>query len=466
MNRPNFNLWPKRNERYIRLIMRITFGFIFCGVIVTLIMLVIRLNTPPVIPDETPSPQPIKIDKKYITLNSQDIQVRAVLQLLADFSGVNIVVSDSVIGTMTLHLHKLPWEQALDSVLIMQGLDKRKVGGVLLIEKIPAMPLDAIKSSIKKTKLAPMQFALMQVNYAKATDIAAMLTDKTNSLLSARGILSVDPRTNMIWVQDTAIQVKKIKSLIKRLDILNKQVIIEARIVNMTKNCENDLGVRFGSTMEGTSGVVVGTPALRHLNIDLGALPLEGSPAALGIALAKLNDHVLLDLELSALESEGRAQIIARPRLMTTNQHSAVIEAGEDIPYQESNLNGATSVAFKKAVLSLKVTPQITPDGKLLMDLLINQDSDSGRRVQGVPIIFTKALETNVLVNNGQTIVLGGIYKQDKNNTVVRVPFLGRLPIVGYLFSRKQIRTRNEELLIFITPRIISNNGEINKEVV
>ncbi|KTD22423.1 type IV pilus (Tfp) assembly protein PilQ [Legionella londiniensis] len=196
--------------------------------------------------------------------------------------------------------------------------------------------------------------------------------------------------------------------------------------------------------------------------MDLGALPITGSPGSIGIALAKLGNDVLLDLELSALESEGRAEIIASPRLMTTNQQAAVIESGEDIPYQEATSSGATAVAFKKAVLSLKVTPQITPDGKLLMDLQINQDSDSGRRVQGVPIIITKSIETNVLVNNGQTIVLGGIYRQDKNNNITRIPFLGELPIVGNLFTRSSARLTNEELLIFITPRIITNNLSIS----
>lgn len=463
---PNFNLRPVHTRFNILL------GILCCCLMMVIIILTIQLNKSSVKPLKKIKPLPVKVDRKFITLNYKDIQVRAVLQLLADFSGVNIVVSDSVTGHMTLQLHKLPWQQALDIILTMQGLDKRKIGNVLLIEKAPLIAVKPIELSDKKPKFPPMQFAFIQVNYAKATDIAAMLNDKNNSLLSKHGILSVDPRTNIIWVQDTGVQIAKIKSLIKQLDILNKQVIIEARIVNMAKNCENDLGVRFGlstttplNEVNEGSNIVVDASPLRHLNIDLSALPLEASPAAIGIALAKLNDHVLLDMELSALESEGRAQIIASPRLMTTNQHSAMIEAGEDIPYQETNLNGATSVAFKKAVLSLNVTPQITPDGKLLMDLLINQDSDSGRRVQGVPILFTKSLKTNVLVNDGQTIVLGGIYKKDKNNTVVMVPFLGKLPVVGYLFSRKQMRIRKEELLIFITPRIIRNNKKENKEV-
>ncbi len=323
-------------------------------------------------------------------------------------------------------------------------------------------------------KLAPIRSELLQINYAKAADIAVMLKDKTNSLMSERGTLSVDTRTNTIWLQDTGDKLDEIRELVNQLDIPVKQVVIEARIVNMTKDCAEDLGVRFGvskpshlsGTLEGANGLAQGTvpadvPIPDRLNVDLGALPVDGTPASIGIALAKLGGGVLLDLELSALQSEGRAEIIASPRLMTTNQQAAVIESGEDIPYQESTSSGATAVAFKKAVLSLKVTPQITPDGKLLMDLQINQDSDSGRRVQGVPIITTKSIATNVLVNNGQTIVLGGIYKQDKNNTVVRVPFFGQLPVVGNLFKRTSTSTRNEELLIFITPRIIANSLSI-----
>ncbi|AHE66712.1 type IV pilus secretin PilQ [Legionella oakridgensis] len=414
---------------------------------------------------------------KRISLNFQDIQIRAVLQLLAEFTGINIVVSNRVEGNITLRLNDVPWDQALDIILTTQGLDKRQVGNVILIDKadvFAARENEELQAQQAAKKLAPIRSELLQINYAKAADIATMLKDKDNSLLSDRGTLSVDTRTNTIWLQDTGAQIDEIRELVKQLDVPVKQVLIEARIVNVTKDCAEDIGVRFGvsrpthlsGTLEGANALAGGTPAAEvpipdRLNVDLGALPIDASPASVGIALAKLGNGVLLDLELSALESEGRAEIIASPRLMTTNQQAAVIESGEDIPYQEATSSGATAVAFKKAVLSLKVTPQITPDGKLLMDLQINQDSDSGRRVQGVPIILTKSIETNVLVNNGQTIVLGGIYKQDTNNSITRVPFLGELPVVGNLFSRSQARTNNEELLIFITPRIITNNLSI-----
>ena len=415
---------------------------------------------------------------KRISLNFQDIQVRAVLQLLADFTGVNVVVSDAVTGSITLRLNDVPWDQALDIILTTQGLDKRQLGNVMLIDKAAAFvarETESLKGQLAQKKLAPIRSELMQINYAKASDIATMLKDRANSLLSERGNLSVDVRTNTIWLQDTGAQIEIIRELVKQLDVPVKQVVIEARIVDMTKQCEEDLGVRWGvskpthlsGTLAGANQLAKGiapadvTPLAERLNLDLAALPLVGAPASIGIALAKLGDGVLLDLELSALESIGNAEIIASPRLMTTDRQSAVISSGEDIPYQQSTSSGATAVAFKQAVLSLKVTPQITPDGKLLMDLLINQDANSGQNVNGVPIILTKSIQTNVLVNNGQTIVLGGIYTQNKNNSITRIPFLGGLPYVGHLFSRTQTTNNNEELLIFITPRIITNNLSI-----
>lgn len=429
--------------------------------------------------------QQVKLKKrvflgKRISLNFQDIPVRAVLQLLADFTGINIVVSDAVSGNITLRLNDVPWDQALDIILTTQGLDKRQNGNILLIDKSAAFVArenEALKEQLAAKKLAPVRSELLQINYAKAADIATMLKDKSNSLLSERGTLSVDTRTNTIWLQDTDQQIEEVRKLVQQLDVAVKQVVIEARIVDISKQCEEDLGVRFGvskpthlsGTLSGANQLAQGvtpanvTPLADRLNVDLSALPTAGlgSPASIGIALAKLGDGILLDLELSALESIGNAQIIASPRLMTTNQQSATIQSGQDIPYQQATSSGATAVAFKKAVLSLKVTPQITPDNKLLMDLLITQDADSGQRVNGVPIILTKSIQTNVLVNNGQTIVLGGIYKQDKNNVITRVPFLGGLPLVGHLFSRTQTKGDNEELLIFITPRIITNNLSI-----
>ena len=411
--------------------------------------------------------------EKKISLNFKNIKIRTLLQLLAEHAHMNLVVSDSVTGSMTLQLNDVPWPEALDIILTTQGLAKRFVGRVVLIDKADLLverENAALMEQEAFKKMVPLHSALVQINYAKAVDLATMLNDKSNSLLSLRGAVSVDPRTNVLWLQDTEANIKKIKGVLQRLDIPIQQVVIEARIVALVKSCEDELGVRWGiSKQGGVSGTLAGAnqlkqgilpPLAERLNQDFSALPLAGlgAPASIGLAIAKLGNGILLDLELSALESEGRAEIIARPRLMTTNQQSAMIQSGEDIPYQQATSSGATAVSFKKAVLSLKVTPQITPDGQLLMDLLITQDADSLQRVNGVPIVTTKSIQTNVLVNNRQTIVLGGIYSRNKNDTITRVPFLGRLPIVGHFFSRKQTRLNNEELLIFITPRIITNN--------
>ncbi len=422
---------------------------------------------------------------KPISLNFQNIPIRSVLQLLADFTGINMVISDKVTGNITLRLNKTPWDQALDIILATNSLDKRQSGNVMWVA--PTIDLmkqerEQLKSQQEATNLAPLRSELLQLNYAKAVDMAALLKDKNTSLLSKRGAISVDVRTNTLWIQDTGAQIEEIRELIKRLDIPVRQVQIESRIVNVSREAIEDLGIRFGiskpqalsGSLSGANQIAQGvyaqnqtplastsnvTPFTDRLNVDLPALAVNA--ATVGLAVAKLGNGILLDLELSALESIDKAEIIASPRLMTVNQQPAMIESGEEIPYQESTSSGATAVAFKKAVLSLKVTPQITPDNKLLMELQINQDEPSGRVVNGVPAIATKQIQTNVLVENGQTVVLGGIYRQDKNNTLARVPLLGELPLVGSLFRNTRARIRNEELLIFITPRIITNSLSI-----
>lgn len=419
---------------------------------------------------------------KTISLNFQNIKLRALLQLMANFTGINIVVSDKVGGNISLRLHDIPWDQALDIILAARSLTKRKMGNVMLIA-----PVDEIIEFEKKefsvendlSSLVPLRIELLQINYAKATDIANLLRDQNAKLLSSRGSLSVDPRTNTIWIQDAQSQLEKVREFVRRLDVPVKQVLIEARIVNASKDFVRDLGIRFGISrphhlmgrlrdskqIVETSDSQENYPLSERLNLDLAAVPFSASPASVGIALAKLGNGILLDLELSALESEGKGEIIANPRLITTNQQAAVIESGEEIPYQEATLSGATAISFKKAVLSLKVTPQITPDSKILMDIHINQDLPSVKIFNGVPSILTKEIQTSVLINDGQTIVLGGIYKQDKYKALNRVPFLGELPVVGQLFRNNTTVVKNEELLIFITPRIITNNlSGITKE--
>lgn len=416
---------------------------------------------------------------KRISLNFQNISIRSVLQVLADFTGINMVVSDKVRGDITLRLNDIPWDQALEIILTTQGLDKLKTGNVMLIDtkvNLDSMEESKLKSEQIIAKLEPIRSDLLQINYAKAAELAILIKDKQNSLLSERGKISVDVRTNTIWIQDTGTKIEEVRELIKQLDIPVKQVLIEARIVEVTKDFSQDLGIRWGvsrpttlsGTLEGSNQMQQGitpanvTPLAKRLNLDLIATPANlAIPATVGVALARISDNILLDLELSALESEGLAELIASPRLITINQQAAVIDSGQEIPYQEATSSGATAVAFKKAVLSLKVIPQITPDNKILMDLQINQDTASSQTFNGVPAILTKEIQTKVLVNNGQTIVLGGIYTQNKNKSINRIPFLGQLPVVGVLFRNTQVNLKNDELLIFITPKIITNSLSI-----
>jgi type IV pilus assembly protein PilQ len=406
---------------------------------------------------------------KRISLNFQNISIRAVLQLLADFTQINIVVSDEVQGNITLRLNNIPWDQALDIILSTKGLVQRRLGHVILVNRKSSFDRSGDKSFKNKhinTHLEHMHAELIQIHYAKATDLVTLIKDQHSSMLSMQGKVNVDARTNTIWIQDRKAQVMQIRNLLQYLDVPVKQVLIEARIVQVTKDFAQDLGIRWGvskpsqisGSMAGTKHINQEIPIKDRLNLDLVAAPiLAASPASVGLALAQLGDNILLDLELSALESEGLAQLISSPRLITTNQKSAVIDSGQEIPYQESSINGATTVAFKKAVLSLKVTTQITPESKILIELKINQDTVlPNLTFNGVPTIATKEIQTEVLVNNGQTIVLGGIYQQDKSKTKIRVPFLGQLPILGNFFKNSQTTIKNDELLIFITPKIIA----------
>ncbi|GAB4393142.1 MAG: type IV pilus secretin PilQ [Gammaproteobacteria bacterium] len=413
-------------------------------------------------------------DGKRISLNFQDIKVRAVLQLLADFTGLNVVVSDSVDGNITLRLNNVPWDQALDIILKTRGLDKRQLGNVLLIAptaEIAQREQQELQAQQQVTELEPLRSELMQINYARAADIAGLLKTEGSSFLSARGIVSVDERTNTLWIQDTGSKLNEVRRIISQLDIPVRQVLIEARVVNVDRDFTRDLGVRFGlskpadrvsGSLEGANTLAGGTaienvPINERLNFDLGITGTNAATAgSIGLALARLSGNILLDLELSAAETEGRGKIISSPRLLTANQQPATIERGEEIPYQEATSSGATSVAFKKAVLSLSVTPQITPDDKIILKLTVNQDQrSSAPPVLGVPAIDTRRIETQVLVNNGETIVLGGIYEQDKTHQVRRIPFLGKLPVVGHLFRNTAINNNKTELLIFVTPRIV-----------
>ncbi len=419
--------------------------------------------------------KPVSQVQKLISLDFQDIEVRTILQMMAEYISTNLVMSEAVHGKISMSLRDVPWAQALQTILTTTGLAQQHIGNILLIDDAATIQQRAQaqwQAHQLLEKRMPIHSLLIALKYAKAADIALILKDSANSLLSAAGSVSVDVRTNSLLLRDKPQHLNELHALIQQLDIPTQQVEIEARIVNMNEDCAKDFGVRWGVTrIPDLSGTLAATSQLENattsgavalkdrLNLDLAALPLVGSPASTAFALRELGSHVSLDIELSALEREGRAHVIASPRLITTNQQQAIIESGEDIPYQESTLSGATAVSFKKAVLSLKVTPQITPNGKLLMDLVINHDTDSGRRVQGVPIIVTKLIQTKVLVNHGQTIVLGGILKQNSAKSTEKVPFIGSVPVVKYFFGRNETQIRHEELLIFITPRIMTNNS-------
>ena len=433
-----------------------------------------------------------------LTLNFQDIETRAVLQLLAETSGRNIVVSDTVQGNVTLRLRNVPWDQALDIVMTTKGLDMRQNGNVIIVapaEEIAARETADLEAQQAIAELEPLYSEFLQVNYAKAADLAALIgADAGNTMLSERGSIAVDDRTNTLLVQDTAERLQDIRRMVSTLDVPIKQVLIESRIVVVNDDFSRDLGVRFGATAvheSGTndggqfiSGTGTGTDTMVNSAIDnLGTtgsiFPVQVptlsnrynvnvpiSDAAGRFALAVLEADYLVDLELTALEAEGRGEIVSTPRVITANQKEAIIEQGVEIPYQQSASSGATTIQFKKAVLSLTVTPQITPDNNIIMDLRVHKDSvgeiiSTGGLGGTVPSIDTRAVQTQVLVADGQTVVLGGIYETERRETISKVPFLGDIPVVGHLFKSKQRLDNKAELLIFVTPRILEEGSSI-----
>ena len=384
---------------------------------------------------------------KAISLNFQDIPVRTVLQLIADFNGLNLVITDSVSGNITLRLDDVPWEQALDIILKVKGLGKRMDGNVLMIA--PATELAAteqaqLESENKVEELSTLYTEYIQINYAKAEDIVSMLSGDKTSLLSTRGSVSMDDRTNTVILKDTTTVIESVKDMIKVLDVPVRQVSIEARMATVTDSAGEDLGVEWGTTT-----------TENDYNIDLG---IDDSGGSLGFQIGNI-DGDLLDLTLSALESESKAEVIATPRITTADQQTAYIEQGTEIPYTTSSSSGATTISFEKAVLSLEVTPQITPDNKIILDLSITQDSvgDTYTASDGSQsvAINTKEITTQVLVENGETLVLGGIYQQSTTTSVNKVPLLGDIPFLGALFKQTSDDTTKTELLIFVTPRIV-----------
>ncbi len=440
-----------------------------------------------------------------LTLNFQDIDVRSVLQLLADTSGQNIVVSDSVTGNLTLRLQNVPWDQALDIVLRTKGLDKRRQDNVIIIgptEELATREKAELAARKEVQELSPIHSEFLQVNYAKVADLAKMIRPTgaaaggaaggKNSLLSARGSLSIDERTNTLLVQDTTENLMEIRRLVQTLDVPVRQVLIEARIVIVSDTFERDLGAQFGVTSaqtNGTHGLLavsgngVGTDTMVQSGLaNLGAgnpitpvatpalanrymvnLPAANTNGSIGIAL--LGGSYLVDLALSAAENEGKSETISSPRVITANQKQATIMQGVEIPYQESASSGATTTQFKNAVLSLKVTPLITPDNRVILDLDVSDDS-VGQNVQSatggsVPSIDTREVITQVLVGDGQTVVLGGILETTKSYQANKVPWLGDIPILGHLFKSTTNIDNKSELLIFITPKILREGSNL-----
>lgn len=430
---------------------------------------------------------------KKISLNFQNIELRSVLQLIADFTDLNLVASDTVQGILSLRLMNVPWDQALDIVLKTKNLDKRKYGNILMVApttEIFELEKAELESDRLVEKLINLETEYYHINYAKAEDLAALINSGSRgSMLSERGKASFDKRTNLLIVQDTPSKLKEITKVLKKLDSPVKQVLIEARIVKADTNFQKELGVRWGLSAKRTSnnyqigvgdtspnavkaltptpgGVVVPKDAAAiataggdsGFNIDLGLSDYSG---IIGLALAKLPSNTLVHLELSALESEGLVETISSPKIITANKVAAKIEQGQEIPYQESTSSGAASIAFKKAVLSLLVTPQITPDSKIIMDIKVTNDSPRASTLvsTNVPVIDTQNVETQVLVDNSQTVVLGGIFTQNLTNNVERIPFLGELPIVGQLFRKNTMVDNRSEFLIFITPKIVIENS-------
>ncbi|WP_288371978.1 type IV pilus secretin PilQ [uncultured Marinobacter sp.] len=412
-----------------------------------------------------------------LSLNFQDIEVRSVLQLIADFTGLNLVASDTVGGSITLRLQNVPWDQALDLILKTKGLDKRQIGNVLLVapaDEIAAREKLELETNKQIAELAPVRLDIIQVNYAKAADVVALI-QADEELISSRGFVSSDKRTNTITIRETADKLEEIRRLVTTWDVPVRQVSIEARIVRAQTSVAEDIGVRWGGAaynVDGDDVVTIGGSlgTLQEardaagggsntisfpgaLGVDLGVSGEGASSFAIGWG----SDDFLVDLELSALESDGQIEIVSQPRVVTADRQSASIKSGQEVPYQEASSSGATSTSFKEATLSLEVTPQITPDDKIIMDLIVTQDS-IGEDTPNGPAINTNEVATQILVGNGETVVLGGIFESTNSKTITKTPFLGDIPYLGRLFKRTEITDLRSELLVFITPKIIKND--------
>ncbi len=425
-----------------------------------------------------------------LSLNFQDIEVRSVLQLIADFTDLNLVASDTVAGKITLRLQNVPWDQALDLILKTKGLDKRQEGNVLMVApaaEIAAREQQEIETNKQREELAPLQTEFVRIRYAEAADIFDLLqgqasddssgeggAESSGSLLSQRATVVVDARTNSLLITETAQKLDDIRNLIALIDVPVRQVLIEARIVNANANASEKLGIEWGAsqydvtngglaTIEGSSAA---NSSYRDALINSDSSEFDTSPIVdLGVddlgatqfALGYFKNNKFLNLELSAIETSGDGEVVSQPKIITGDKQNAVIKSGSEIAYQETAPNGGTTTAFKDAALVLDVTPSITPDDRIIMNLKIEQDSIGDETVGGIPTIDTTELNTQVLVNNGETIVLGGIFNTQDLVTETKTPFLGDIPYLGRLFRRTTMRSEKTEILIFITPRILAD---------
>lgn len=422
-----------------------------------------------------------------LSLNFQDIDVRSVLQLIADFTDLNLVASDTVQGNITLRLQNVPWDQALELVLKTKGLDKRQVGNVLLVapaDEIAARERQELESQRQIAELAPLRREVVQVNYAKAADIARLFQSVTNKdgASEDRGSLAVDDRTNNIIAYQTQERLDELRRIVSQLDIPVRQVMIEARIVEANVNYDKALGVRWGGNYVGDQWSVYGKDGARSVDddglvklpgtdtvgniklkdglapvpfVDMGAL---NSTSGLGIGF--ISNNVLLDLQLSAMEKSGNGEVVSQPKVMTADKETAKILKGTEVPYQEASSSGATSTSFKEAALSLEVTPQITPDNRIIMEVKVTKDAPDFRNsLNGVPPIDKNEVNAKVLVNDGETVVIGGVFSNSQSKTVDKVPFLGDVPYLGRLFRRDVVTDAKSELLVFLTPRILNHQA-------
>lgn len=422
-----------------------------------------------------------------LSLNFQDIDVRSVLQLIADFTDLNLVASDTVAGNITLRLQNVPWDQALDLVLKTKGLDKRKVGNVLLVapaDEIAARERQELESKKQVAELAPLRRELIQVNYAKASDMAQLFQSVTSAdgAVADRGSVTVDDRTNSIIAYQTQERLDELRRIIAQLDVAVRQVMIEARIVEANVDYDKALGVRWGGAATRGNWSAYGKDGAQSFNDDgqrllpgtdtVGGFTLEDGVAPVpfvdmgvlgstsGIGIGFLTDNIVLDLQLSAMEKTGNGEIISQPKVVTSDKETAKILKGSEIPYQEASSSGASTTSFKEAALSLEVTPQITPDNRIIMEVKVTKDApDFARALNGVPPINKNEVNAKVLVSDGETIVLGGVFSNTQTKGVEKVPFLGDLPYLGRLFRRDIVQDNKSELLVFLTPRIMNNQA-------